>query len=393
LGDTMTMEKVPASIRNRNPGAMWPGPSAAKFGSKAMEQLTDKQKNQMATFPTHVEGAAAMFDLLLRLYAGKRLSDAIEMWSGQNSVAAYLAVIKARVGLKGTAILTAAYLEDPATGIPFAKAMAFHEAGEEYPLSDDEWRMAHSLALGAKPGVPAHLEWLQARVGLKEVPGKGSNPDIDAMFLICGYPREKFRDDTAWCAVCGYAAVAETGGYITPAPDNTMAKSFLRWGVPVKEADIRPGDFRVEDRGADKAFGHVDCVESVDRAKGTVTVIGGNVGNAVTRSVKPIKGAAGYRRREDAPKPVMVAARESPSVMMIARGAVVGAVYAVVEGWQALVGLLPGVAHEVTQTVAPVQTISEQTGIAVPPWLLGTLALTCVAGAVVRMVQNRREAA
>jgi hypothetical protein len=391
----MTTEKVPASIRNRNPGAMWPGPSATRFGSKAVEQLTDKQRNQMATFPTHVAGAAAQFHLLIRLYAGKRLSDAIEMWSGQNSVPAYLAVIKKRVGLKGAQILTAAYLKDPATAVPFAQAMAAHEAGQEYPLTDDAWREAHSMALAALPQVPPHLEWLQARVGkVREVPGAGSNPDIDRMFLICGHPPGKFKDNTAWCAVGGYASVAETGGYILSANEgNTMARSFLRWGLPVKESDIQPGDFRVEARGSDPTFGHVDCVESVDRARGVVGVIGCNVENGITRSVKPIKGALGYRRREDGPKPALVAAKESPSVMMIVRGAVVGFVYAVVEGWQALVGLLPGIATDVTQTVAPVQTISEQAGVGVPSWLLLALALTCAAGAVGRLIANRREAA
>lgn len=390
-----TATKVPASLRNRNPGAQWPGPSATLFGAKSAEQLTDKQRNQMATFPSHVQGAAAMFHLLLRLYCGKRLSDAIEMWSGANSVPAYLAVLKTRVGIKGTAILTAAYIKDPATAVPFAQAMAFHEAGEEYPLTEAEWREAHSMALAALPSVPPHLEWLQDRVGkIKEVPGAGSNPQIDRMFLICGHPEGKFRDNTAWCAVGAYAAIAETGGYILSANDgNTMARSFLRWGVPVKEADLAPGDFRVEARGSDPTFGHVDCVESVDRANGLVTCIGCNVADGITRTTKPIKGALGYRRRDDAPKPAMVAAKESPSVMMAVRTAVVGAAYAAYQAVMDFVGLLPHAASEAGQTIAAVKGPADQVGISIPEALLLGLAALCLASTIVRLVNNRREAA
>ncbi len=63
------MPLVPASIRNKNPGAMEPGPSSKKFGSTSYETLqwTYKGKpavNKCATFPTSHHGAAAMFDLL-----------------------------------------------------------------------------------------------------------------------------------------------------------------------------------------------------------------------------------------------------------------------------------------------------------------------------------------
>jgi hypothetical protein len=349
----------------------------------------------MATFPSHLQGAAAHFHLLLRMYCGKRLSDAIEMWSGANNVPDYLAVIKNRVGLKGTQILTTAYITDPATAVPFAQAMAYHEAGEEYPLTDAEWREAHSMALAALPDVPAHLEWLQERVGkVKEVPGAGSNPEIDRMFLICGHPQGKFRDNTAWCAVAAYSSVAETGGYILGANEgNTMARSFLRWGVPVKASDVRPGDFRVEARGKDPAFGHVDCVESVDRAKGTVVCIGGNVQNGFTRTTKPIRGALGYRRREDAPKPVIVAAKESPSVMMMIRGAVVGVLYSAYETVAGMVGHLPTAATEAGEAVAAVKMPADQAGISLPETLILTLAVVCFVTAMVRLIGNRREAA
>lgn len=388
--------RVPASIRNNNPGAQWPGPSSVKFGSKRAVTLTDRQRNQMAVFPTKVQGAAAQFDLLLRLYCGKTLYDAIEMWSGQNSAESYTRFITSRTGLGRNDILTHEYVANPVTGIPFAKAMAFWEAGnqKEYPLSDDEWAKAHAMAVGSTPAVPPHLEIFQqwADQGLKEFPGKTkSNPLIDEMFLICGHPKGKFRDDTAWCAIAAYASVAMTGGYIlSPNEGNTMARSFLRWGVPVKENDIQPGDFRVETRkGANSPFGHVDVVEWVDHSRGVCGCIGGNVSNAVTRTVKPIKGAGvlGYRRREDAPKPLITAARESPSVMMMVRGGLLAAFTAVGEFFN----FLPGAHQEVQQTVGLTREVTETVGISLPASILTALAVACFVVALSRMVSNRRD--
>lgn len=388
----MTAKTLPASIRNKNPGAMWPGTSATKFGSKATAQLTDAQRNKMAVFPSHVQGAAAQFDLLLRLYCGKRLRDAIEMWSGQNHSDAYLAVLQREVGIKPTAVLKHEYILNPETSVPFAKAMAKHEAGQDYPMSDEEWYEAHALATDngtatvATPHLEQFQEWL--RDGVKEVPGAASNPVIDKMFLICGHPEGKFRDDTAWCAIAAYASVAMTGGYIlSPNDGNTMAKSFLRWGVPVKEKDIRPGDFRVEDRGSDPRFGHVDVVEEVNHAAGTVTVIGGNVGNAVTRRIKSIKGARGYRRREDGPKPVKTVVRESPSIMMLLRGAIVAACAKVAE-W---VSDLPALSDHVTTTVNATKNVTESVGMSMSSKVLIAIAIVCAVSALCRMTANRQE--
>jgi len=141
-------KKVPASIRNRNAGAMYPGPSAKKFGSRSYETLISKDgKHLIATFPTHIQGAAAMFDLLnTKGYLGKTIEKAITRWCGGFYVSTYINVLETAGKVNRHTILTTALLKDPDVAIPLAKAMALQEAGREYPMSDEDWRTAHKMA-------------------------------------------------------------------------------------------------------------------------------------------------------------------------------------------------------------------------------------------------------
>lgn len=146
---------IPASIRNKNPGACYPGPSSKKFGSTSFEVLKSKDgTHKIATFPTSVHGAAAMFDLLNRDYTGKSIEKAIEKWCGNYYAAIYLKVLKDRAGVEPEAVLTKAMLADHDIAIPIAKAMAWQEAGCDYPLKDEEWREAHQMALGGETTAP-----------------------------------------------------------------------------------------------------------------------------------------------------------------------------------------------------------------------------------------------
>lgn len=135
-----------ASIRTNNPGAMWPGPSASKYGATGSQSLADG--NQIATFDNPVNGAAAQFDLLNHSYAGMPLSAAINKWSGGNSPAAYAESISKATGLPLDAPLTPDVLSNPTVAIPLAKAAAHWEAGTEYPMSDDQWQTAFKMANG-----------------------------------------------------------------------------------------------------------------------------------------------------------------------------------------------------------------------------------------------------
>jgi len=138
----------PASVRYNNPGAMWPGPSATKFGSTGYGTLADG--NKIATFDDPVNGAAAHFDLLANRYAGMALSDAITKWSGGNSSPAYIASVSKATGLSPDTPITPELLQGP-EGLKIAKAMAQVEAGKAYPLSDEQWSAAQAKAFGATP--------------------------------------------------------------------------------------------------------------------------------------------------------------------------------------------------------------------------------------------------
>jgi hypothetical protein len=137
----------PAAIRYNNPGAMYPGPSAKKFGSTETKTIGGGHK--IAVFPDAVSGAAAQFDLLDRVYTGKTLASAIRKWSGGNSVSTYLKVIEKEAGLSGDTLLTEEMMRDPAVAIPLVKAMARQESGRDYPIGDQDWQRAHQMAFGS----------------------------------------------------------------------------------------------------------------------------------------------------------------------------------------------------------------------------------------------------
>lgn len=140
---------TPASIRNANPGAQYPGPSAKRFGGTSYETLRSKDGiHKIATFPTATHGAAALFDLLDRRYAGMTIEKAITKWCGGYYSTTYLKVLEERAGIKRTDLLSRERIRDCAWAVPFAKAMAWQEAGRDFPLEDAEWEAAHAMAFG-----------------------------------------------------------------------------------------------------------------------------------------------------------------------------------------------------------------------------------------------------
>lgn len=138
---------IPASIRNRNPGAQYPGKSAKKFGGKTYETLKSQDGvHKIATFPSDIQGAAAMFDLLASSYCGMPVEKAIAKWCGAFYVSTYIKVLEEKGGVKRSDLLTKALLADPSKAIPLARAMAWQEAGRDYPMTDAEWLQAHECA-------------------------------------------------------------------------------------------------------------------------------------------------------------------------------------------------------------------------------------------------------
>lgn len=149
------MTIVPASIRNMNPGAQYPGKSSKKFGSSSYETLTSRDGvHKIATFPSNVQGAAALFDLLNSKYTDMTVERAITKWCGAFYVSTYIKVLEDKGGIKRTDLLTKDLLRDPAKAIPLAQAMAWQEAGRDYPMTDAEWAQAHSCAF-LEPVAPA----------------------------------------------------------------------------------------------------------------------------------------------------------------------------------------------------------------------------------------------
>lgn len=144
-------KRIPASIRNKNPGAMYPGAASKRFGSTTFETLKSKDgTHKIATFPSDVQGAAALFYLLASpAYAdGKRtVRQAITKWCGGYYVSTYLSVLEKKSGVTADTILTRGMVCNPEIAIPLAQAMAWQEAGQAYPLDVAGWKQAHTLAL------------------------------------------------------------------------------------------------------------------------------------------------------------------------------------------------------------------------------------------------------
>ncbi|NBW08660.1 MAG: hypothetical protein EBR82_11605 [Caulobacteraceae bacterium] len=139
--------KAPASIRHNNAGAMWyVGGWQKKFGAEFGQNLNDGlgQGNQIASFPTPVHGAAAlMYQLDRPIYRNSSVRQAIAKWSGGNNVSSYLSVLKSAGFSPNQKV--ADIMSSPDQAIAFAKAMARHEAGTDYPMNDDQWQQAFAM--------------------------------------------------------------------------------------------------------------------------------------------------------------------------------------------------------------------------------------------------------
>lgn len=148
----------PASIRYRNPGAMWGGNAISKkWGEIGNVSLNDGlgQGNRIAVFPTYIHGICAQIDLWRTArYHNKKFKDAIAIWSGGNWVASYIKFVTDRVPeMTPDTVITDAFLNSP-TGIKFLKAQAWHEAGKEYPAPASDWIEAQRRVFAGAESLP-----------------------------------------------------------------------------------------------------------------------------------------------------------------------------------------------------------------------------------------------
>lgn len=153
---------VPAAIQFKNPGAMWPGTVATKWGSTKWQYLSDGtgqggggHGNKIAIFDTWIDGICAQLDLWRTSpnYKNKSFATAIHTWSGGNNVPSYIRYLKARVpGLTETTVMNDAFWRGP-MAIPFLKAQSGHEAGKTIPAPDADWVAAQKRAFSGVPTV------------------------------------------------------------------------------------------------------------------------------------------------------------------------------------------------------------------------------------------------
>lgn len=146
-----------AAIRTNNPGAMWGNSLAIKWGAlPKAEVLHDGlgQGNNIAIFPSPLQGACAQMDLWRSNYAGMTLAAADKKWSGGNSSSAYINFLCSKVpGLTPSTVISKAYLAGP-NGWKLMKYQAQWEAGQVYPnMTDGQWQEAQRRVFAGSPPV------------------------------------------------------------------------------------------------------------------------------------------------------------------------------------------------------------------------------------------------
>jgi uncharacterized protein (TIGR02594 family) len=259
----------PASIRTMNPGAMWghkgakpttffatsAGPSGVetnapiplKWGSTQTIYLSDGlgQDNNIAIFPTWVQGICAQLDLWRTSpnYKNKRFADAIHTWSGGNEVASYIAFCKQRVpGLTEDTIMNDAFWQS-LSGVAFLKAQAWHEAGKQYPAPDADWIEAQRSVMGASPA--------QAPVPSPPLSSSGVN-QMTISQLVSPVRVLKFGDGGP-AVVAAQLAMKQMGyqlsgtGWFGPATDVAVRAVQRRAGLKPVDGEIGPATAKALD--------------------------------------------------------------------------------------------------------------------------------------------------
>jgi uncharacterized protein (TIGR02594 family) len=129
-------------------------------------------------------------------------------------------------------------------------------------------------------------------IGIEEVPGKLSNPQILAMLqLDQSWPQD---DEVDWCSA---AMQYWTWLIRLPRSKSLMARSWLGVGEVVPIIEARRGfDVVVLWRGTRSGpFGHVGLY-SGRSDDGSIALLGGNQGGMVNVSVFPMERVLGIRR-------------------------------------------------------------------------------------------------
>lgn len=167
--------------------------------------------------------------------------------------------------------------------------------------------------------IPTYYEVAIGEVGVREVPGTGSNPRIDEYLMTCGMS----DDATPWCAAFVGWALNNGGNKGT---GSANARSYERWGVAahtsaVSPADIQVGDVIVLRRGTKEWQGHVGFFAGAGR-DGYIRLLGGNQGDSVSIAEFPISSIRAVRRPKTASNSKSIASGVGAAATGIAAEAV-----------------------------------------------------------------------
>lgn len=213
----------------------------------------------------------------------------------------------------------------------------------------------------------------KTHLGERRIPGPGTNPFIEGLFIEVGSPLR--GDDHSYCAVGAGAMLKRTGfAYIAGEPGQ-LARSYLNYGHALDEPEegclvvfwrVKPNSWQ----------GHVAFVESWTAT--TLTIVGFNQSGAVTRMTVPRTGARsqvlGYRRPVLAARPATEIVREdSVGQKVVGITGTLTALWYTAKDWIAyvvdsiatMIGFAPDIAAGVTSHVATGQQITKAAGL---PW-------------------------
>lgn len=138
-------------------------------------------------------------------------------------------------------------------------------------------------------GDPAWLTVARQDLGLREVAGPASNPEIMRYWASCDYDPPD-GDETAWCSAAANHWLQKAGVPGTRLPN---ARSWERWGAELKKPKL--GCVVVFWRGSPTAWtGHVALYIGPGKP-GYIKVLGGNQGNSVSVAEYPEAQVVAYR--------------------------------------------------------------------------------------------------
>lgn len=138
-------------------------------------------------------------------------------------------------------------------------------------------------------GDPAWLAVAKQDLGIREVAGPASNPEIMRYWSACDYDPPD-GDETAWCSAAANYWMQKAG---VPGTRQPNARSWERWGAELKTPKL--GCIVVFWRGSPTAWtGHVAIYVGPGKP-GHIKVIGGNQSNGVSIAEYPTAQVVGYR--------------------------------------------------------------------------------------------------